>query len=79
MDRGAWWAAVHGVAKSRARLSDFPFTFLSSTRDTVYNMKIIVNIAICYIYTYRKVIKQVDSKNSHHKENFFSFLFIVSI
>ena len=27
MDRGAWWAAVHGVAKSRARLSDFPFTF----------------------------------------------------
>ena len=22
MDRGAWWAAVHGVAKSRARLSN---------------------------------------------------------
>ena len=22
MDRGAWWAAVHGVAKSQARLSD---------------------------------------------------------
>ena len=22
MDRGAWWSAVHGVAKSRARLSD---------------------------------------------------------
>ena len=22
MDRGAWWAAVHGVSKSRARLSD---------------------------------------------------------
>ena len=27
MDRGAWWAAVHGVAKSRTQLSDFPFTF----------------------------------------------------
>ena len=27
MDRGAWWAAVHGVSKSRTRLSDFPFTF----------------------------------------------------
>ena len=26
MDRGAWWAAVHGVAKSRTRLSDFTFT-----------------------------------------------------
>ena len=27
MDGGAWWAAVRGVAKSRTRLSDFPFTF----------------------------------------------------
>ena len=25
MDGGAWWATVHGVAKSRTRLSDFPF------------------------------------------------------
>ena len=30
MDGGAWWAAVHGVAKSRKRLSDFTslFTFM---------------------------------------------------
>ena len=27
MDRGAWWAAVHEVAKSRTWLSDFTFTF----------------------------------------------------
>ena len=27
MDRGAWWAAVHEVAKSQTRLSDFTFTF----------------------------------------------------
>ena len=27
MDRGAWWAAVHGVTKSRTLLSDFTFTF----------------------------------------------------
>ena len=26
-DRGAWWAAVHGVAKSRTGLSNFTFTF----------------------------------------------------
>ena len=26
MDGGAWWVAVRGVAKSRTRLSDFPFT-----------------------------------------------------
>ena len=25
MDRGAWWAIVHGVPKSRTRLSDFTF------------------------------------------------------
>ena len=27
MDGGAWWAAVHEVAKSRTRLRDFTFTF----------------------------------------------------
>ena len=27
MDRGAWWAAVHGVSGSRTWLSDFTFTF----------------------------------------------------
>ena len=27
MDGGAWWAAVHGVAKSQTRLSDFTFAF----------------------------------------------------
>jgi len=27
MDEGAWWAAVHGVAKSQTRLSDFTLTF----------------------------------------------------
>ena len=27
MDRGAWWAPVHGVAISLTRLSDFTFTF----------------------------------------------------
>ena len=25
MDGGAWWATVHGVAKSQTRLSDFTF------------------------------------------------------
>ena len=27
MDGGAWWAAVHGVARSWTRLSDFTLTF----------------------------------------------------
>ena len=28
MDRGAWWATVHGVAKSRTQLSNFTFTLV---------------------------------------------------
>ena len=27
MDGGAWWAAVHGLTRSRTRLSDFTFTY----------------------------------------------------
>ena len=27
MDGGAWWAAIHGITKSRTQLSDFTFTF----------------------------------------------------
>ena len=27
LDRGAWQAAAHGVAKSRTQLSDFPFNY----------------------------------------------------
>ena len=30
MDRGAWWATVHGAAKSWTRLSNFTFTFRAS-------------------------------------------------
>ena len=32
MDGGAWWAAVHGVGKSRTQLSDFTFTFMHWSR-----------------------------------------------
>ena len=28
MDGGAWWATVHGVAKSRTRLNDFTFRLI---------------------------------------------------
>ena len=42
MDRGAWWAAVHGVVKSRTWLSDFTFTFhfhaLEKEMATHYNI-----------------------------------------
>ena len=47
MDGGAWWGAVHGVAKSRTRLSDFTFTFHfhvleeeMATRSSVLTLRI---------------------------------------
>ena len=33
MDGGAWWAAVHGVPKSRTQLSEFTFTFHFHTSE----------------------------------------------
>ena len=33
MGGGAWWAAVHGVAKSRTRLSDFTFPFYALEKE----------------------------------------------
>ena len=35
MDREAWWATVHGVAKSQTRLRDLSFTFLLVTNHSV--------------------------------------------
>ena len=29
MDRGAWWATIHGVAKSRTQLRAFPIRMLA--------------------------------------------------
>ena len=37
MDRGAWCATVHGVAKSRTRLSNFTFTFTLISTDDFYS------------------------------------------
>ena len=33
MDGGAWWATVHGVAKSWTRLSDFTFHFHAPEKE----------------------------------------------
>ena len=32
MDRGAWWATVHGVTKSQTRLSDFTHSLTQSLK-----------------------------------------------
>ena len=51
MDRGAWWATVHGVAKSQTQLRDFTFTF-KETKDL-------------YIENYKTLMKEIkDDTNS---------------
>ena len=36
MDGGAWWATVHGVAKSQTRLNDFTFTIFQHLCLDIY-------------------------------------------
>ena len=33
MDRGAWWATVHGIAKSQTQLSDYHTHYVGETQD----------------------------------------------
>ena len=44
MDGGAWWAIVHGVTKSRARLSNFTLTFHfhALEKETATNSSVLV-------------------------------------
>ena len=41
MDEGAWKAAVHGVAKDRARLNDFTFTFHALEKETATHSSVL--------------------------------------
>ena len=53
MDRGAWWAIVHGVAKSRTRMSDFTslhFTLYRVHSDTfkyTFRHSLIPSVIFC--------------------------------
>ena len=47
MDRGAWWATVHGVAKSQTRLSDSALTHANANDTTQsYPLRTSVSIAV---------------------------------
>ena len=65
MDGGPWWAAVHGVAKSRTRLSDFPSlhilpTWLYTCPNFIFS-KVIVHVYITFIAVFFRC-KQVKSR-----------------
>ena len=42
MDRGTWWAAVHGVARSRTQLSDFTFHFHALEKEMTTHSSVLV-------------------------------------
>ena len=44
MDGGAWWATVHGVAKSWMRLSDFTFTLDNCQKADVRQPMLLIRI-----------------------------------
>ena len=50
MDGGAWWAAVRGVAKSQARLSDFTFTLTLQHYQEMCIKQYMCYINMCHIY-----------------------------
>ena len=76
MDRGAWWAAVHEVAKSQTRLSDFTFTFhfhaLEKEMATLLQCSCLESprdggawwAAVCGVAQSRTRLKQLSSSSS---------------
>ena len=52
MNRRAWWATVHGVAKSRTQLSDFRFTYTKqiTNKDLLYSLG---NYSQYFVITYK--------------------------
>ena len=51
MEGGAWWATVHGVAKSRTQLSDFTITITYYAKNFVHIFKWIYKLIFLeYLY-----------------------------
>ena len=46
MDGEAWWATVHGVAKSRTQLSDFVFIFHAAYRILVPQCMLVAQLLL---------------------------------
>ena len=50
MDRGAWWATVHGVTKSHTRLSDF-------TQEFLLDQMRISNLRMSFVSNLNEIVK----------------------
>ena len=47
MDRGAWWATVHGVAKSWTQLKDLTHTATNRNSFTSFQTRIPILLHLC--------------------------------
>ena len=64
MDGGAWWATVHGVAKSRTRLSDFTllyffYLYAYILYQSKYSLILCVCVCVC-VYVFDKLIPNTE-------------------
>ena len=66
MDRGAWWATVHGVTKRQATLSDFTFSLFSFSLRNV-----LIGVTNCMVTV---SISQVRAASLEKYQNARSFL-----
>ena len=62
MDRGAWWAAVHGVIKSRARLSEFTFIFTVRVK--------VLSLFFVFVFMYYLYVKYYEPQFSSVTQSF---------
>ena len=68
MDRGAWWATVHGVTKSQTRLSDYHFHFLMTNLDSILK-SITLLTKVCTVKSYGFFSSHVWMWELDHKED----------
>ena len=66
MDRGAWWATVHWVAKSWTQLSEFTFTFLILHAHSITALQINILIYLNFILNSELFIIYFYIKCSHY-------------
>ena len=65
-DWGAWWATVHGVAKSQTRLSDFTFTFFQELTEHIQDMVLKHSFFTLLKYTFGITVSR---KTKHLAQN----------
>ena len=65
MDRGAWWATVHGAAKSRPQLSNSEFHFHKAFKPEHIHMKTWYVLCTWQLCRYHKCLSYLGWRRTH--------------